>query len=284
MASMIVRYEVQGLLRWGVLSSPAPTRPDDAIEVIEVPTEAATTSALLATLERDPRSVEHGGRVPLIAKDLLSPITADSTLLCQGLNYWAHAAEAGHRERKQNLLFAKASSSLSGPYDDIVRPAAVELLDYEVEVGIVLREDLTAGTIVDDDNIGAHVAGVVLCNDVSARDAMFGATFLQWFQGKSYRTFCPTGPVFYLVDESEVAKTLADLEGISLTYKGAVRQSANTSQLIYKPAETLTRSPRSWISPRRRDPHRHARRRDACRDPEAHRDHEDAASRRRSSS
>jgi 2-keto-4-pentenoate hydratase/2-oxohepta-3-ene-1,7-dioic acid hydratase in catechol pathway len=238
-ASMIVRYEVQGLLRWGVLTSPAPTNPDDAIEVIEVPTEVVTTSALLATLESDPLSVNRGIRVPLIARDLLSPITANSTLLCQGLNYWAHAAEAGHRERKQNLLFAKASSSLSGPYDDIVRPAGVELLDYEVEVGIVLRKDLTAGTVVDDDNIGSYVAGVVLCNDVSARDVMFGATFLQWFQGKSYRTFCPTGPVLYLLDEPEVAKTVANLE-ISLTYKEAVRQSANTSQLIYKPAETLT--------------------------------------------
>jgi 2-keto-4-pentenoate hydratase/2-oxohepta-3-ene-1,7-dioic acid hydratase in catechol pathway len=133
----------------------------------------------------------------------------------------------------------RQSSSLSGPYDDIVRPAAVELLDYEVEVGIVLRKDLTAGTIVDDDNVGSYVAGVVLCNDVSARDEMFGATFLQWFQGKSYRTFCPTGPVLYLLDEREVAKTLANLE-ISLTYKDALRQSANTSQLIYKPAETLT--------------------------------------------
>ena len=83
-----------------------------------------------------------------------------------------------------------------------------------------------------------YVAGVVLCNDVSARDVMFGATFLQWFQGKSYRTFCPTGLVRYLLDESEVADTLAHLE--ALTYKDAVRQSANTSQLIHKPAETLT--------------------------------------------
>ena len=239
MASMIVRYEDQGLLRWGVLTSPPPSRPDDVIEVVEVATEAGTTNGLLAALESDRRLAEQGRRLQISAKDLLSPITTDATLLCQGLNYGAHAAEAGHRERKQNLLFVKASSSLSGPYDDIVRPAGVELLDYEVEVGIVLRNDLTAGTIVVDENIGSHVAGVVLCNDVSARDVMFGATFLQWFQGKSYRTFCPTGPVLYLLDEPEVAKTLANLE-ISLTYKEAVRQSANTSQLIYKPAETLT--------------------------------------------
>jgi 2-keto-4-pentenoate hydratase/2-oxohepta-3-ene-1,7-dioic acid hydratase in catechol pathway len=154
MASMMVRYEVEGLLRWGVLASPLPTRPEEAIEVVELLTEAATTGALIATLEKNPGLAEQGRRVALSAQDLLSPITTDATLLCQGLNYWPHAAEAGLRERKQNLLFVKASSSLSGPYDDIVRPAGVELLDYEVEVGIVLRKNLTAGTIVDERDIG----------------------------------------------------------------------------------------------------------------------------------
>ena len=68
---------------------------------------------------------------------------------------------------------------------------------------------------------------------------MFGASFLQWYQGKSYRTFCPTGPVFYLLEPAEVADTVANLE-LSLSYQGTVRQSANTAQLIYKPAETLS--------------------------------------------
>jgi 2-keto-4-pentenoate hydratase/2-oxohepta-3-ene-1,7-dioic acid hydratase in catechol pathway len=241
MAVMILRYrDDAGALRWGRLASRPPTAPDDVIEIIDLAIDGKlSTGELVAEFDRNPQAFEGGQGKQIKAKSLQSPVTTDATLVCQGLNYADHAAEAGHHERKQNLLFVKASTSLSGPYDDIVRPAGVELLDYEVEVGIVLRTNLGIGGAVDDSNIGSYVAGVVLCNDVSARDVMFGASFLQWFQGKSYRTFCPAGPVLYLMTPSEVAVTLEQLE-ISLTYQGVQRQHSNTSQLIYKPAETLT--------------------------------------------
>jgi 2-keto-4-pentenoate hydratase/2-oxohepta-3-ene-1,7-dioic acid hydratase in catechol pathway len=120
-----------------------------------------------------------------------------------------------------------------------VRPSDVQLLDYEVEIGLVLRTALTSGAQVTDDNIGAYIAAVVLCNDVSARDTMFGASFLQWFHGKSYRTFCPAGPILYWLSPHEVAPTLKDLS-VKLWLNGELRQSASSSQLIYKPAETFT--------------------------------------------
>jgi 2-keto-4-pentenoate hydratase/2-oxohepta-3-ene-1,7-dioic acid hydratase in catechol pathway len=241
MAVMILRYrDDAGALHWGRLASQPPAAPDDIIEVVDLAIDGnLSTAELIAEFDRNPQGLERGQSKQIKAKSLQSPVTSDATLVCQGLNYADHAAEAGHHERKQNLLFVKASSSLSGPYDDIVRPSGVELLDYEVEVGIVLRAKLGMGGAIDDSNVGSYVAGVVLCNDVSARDVMFGASFLQWFQGKSYRTFCPAGPVLYLMTPSEVAVTLKNLE-ISLTYQGVQRQHANTSQLIYKPAETLT--------------------------------------------
>jgi len=126
-----------------------------------------------------PRHISHP-----INPEILSPITSDSTLVCQGLNYSEHAAEAQQHTRRSNLIFAKASSSLTGPYSPIVRPTDVELLDYEVEIGLVLRTELTADAHVSNENIGHYVAGVVLCNDVSARDTMFGASFLQWFPSR----------------------------------------------------------------------------------------------------
>jgi 2-keto-4-pentenoate hydratase/2-oxohepta-3-ene-1,7-dioic acid hydratase in catechol pathway len=241
MAVMILRYlDDAGVLRWGRLASQPPTAPEDVIDVIDLALDgSASTGELISEFDRNPEAFEGGQRKPIKAKSLQSPVTSDATLICQGLNYSDHAAEAGHQQRKQNLLFGKASASLSGPYDDILRPAGVELLDYEVEVGIVLRTKLGIGAAVDDSNIGSYVAGVVLCNDVSARDVMFAASFMQWYQGKSYRTFCPAGPVLYLMTPSEVAVTLENLE-ISLSYQGEQRQHTVTSQLIYKPAETLT--------------------------------------------
>ncbi|QBR01581.1 fumarylacetoacetate hydrolase family protein [Paraburkholderia pallida] len=241
MAVLILRYrDDNGASRWAKLLSAPPTTPDDVIDIIDIPiTPNSTTEAVIAVYGRNPELFDDGDAVKIKAAQLQSPVTSDATLLCQGLNYASHAAEAGHHVRKQNLLFAKSSSSLCGPYDDIVRPAGVELLDYELEIGIVLRSKVTAGTVVDNTNVGDYVAGVVLCNDVSARDVMFGASFLQWYQGKSYRTFCPAGPLLYLLAPDEVATALMNLE-ISLTYQDVERQRAVSSDLIYKPAETLT--------------------------------------------
>jgi 2-keto-4-pentenoate hydratase/2-oxohepta-3-ene-1,7-dioic acid hydratase in catechol pathway len=104
-------------------------------------------------------------------------------------NYRSHAEEAAHAQRRQNLIFAKAASSLAGAFEPIMRPAAVELLDYEMEIGLLIRRRLDRKTRIDAGNLGDYVAGAVLCNDVSARDAMLAAPFMQWYQGKSFRGF-----------------------------------------------------------------------------------------------
>lgn len=238
MGVMIVRFSEGDRNRWGRIVGAAPTEADSLIDVVPIDTSAETTGGLIEAIERDPLLLDGGTPVQLQGSALRSPITTDARLLCQGLNYRDHANEAGHHERKQNLLFMKASSSLSGPYEPVRRPANTQLLDYEVEVGVVLRSDLGSSQVVGSDNIGDAVAGVILCNDVSARDTMFGASFFQWFEGKSARTFCPVGPVLYLLGRGEVAATLEKLE-LKLWLNGIPRQSAVTSSLIYKPAETL---------------------------------------------
>ncbi|MGH6617682.1 fumarylacetoacetate hydrolase family protein [Sphingomonas sp.] len=237
MASMIIRYDVGKGARWAVVTGAAPIHPDDLVEAQDLATEVTTLSDLVAELDAGRALPSSPVAVP--ARAILSPVTADATLICQGLNYRDHAAEAGHHQRRANLLFAKASSSLCGPYADIVRPAGVELLDYEAEIGIVLRRSLGSGAVVDRSNIGSFVAGVVLCNDVSARDTMFGASFLQWYRGKSYRTFCPTGPVFYYLDQGDVAETIGQLD-LALSREGELRQAASSASFIYPPEEALT--------------------------------------------
>ena len=237
MSTLVVRYIEQGRARWGKLSSDVPKQPDERCKLWPIVTSAETTSSLIAQF--DAGKFLLSDLIEMNAKQLISPITADGSIYCQGLNYGAHAAEAQHHTRKSNLIFSKASSSLTGPFDDVVRPLEVELLDYEVEIGIVVRADLVAATKVTEAGIGEAIAGVVLSNDVSARDTMFGSTFMQWYLGKSYRTFCPTGPALVLLRRDEVSEMLESLE-INLWLNGELRQSAPSSQLIWKPAETIS--------------------------------------------
>ncbi|MDB5975014.1 MAG: fumarylacetoacetate hydrolase [Nevskia sp.] len=238
MGILIVRYLDGKKIKWGRLEGPAPSSKTENLEVVPFAGNPRTTSDLISAFERGELRAEKNTTITIEAKQLRSPITNDATLLCQGLNYQDHAAEAQQHIRKQNLFFAKASSSISGAYDPIIRPKEVELLDYEVEFGVVMRKTLDHELEPGEGNLGTYIAGVVLANDVSARDVMFGASFLQWFQGKSYRTFCPLGPVLYLLEKDEVETVLSNLE-IKLWVNGELRQSAKSSQLIYGPLETL---------------------------------------------
>jgi 2-keto-4-pentenoate hydratase/2-oxohepta-3-ene-1,7-dioic acid hydratase in catechol pathway len=237
MGRLIVRYNDGGQTRWGELAGEPPSHPEDIVSVAPLSVVAETTAGLISALD-DPVVVAVESERNILARQLLSPVTRDACIYAQGLNYQAHAAEAQHDKRRSNLIFAKASSSLTGPFGDIERPGEVQLLDYEVEFGLVLRRNLGAGDRVAEADLGDAVAGIVLCNDVSARDTMFGTTFLQWFRGKSYRTFCPAGPVLWLLDRAEVAEAVKHLE-IKLWVNGELRQQGLSEQLIWKPAETL---------------------------------------------
>jgi 2-keto-4-pentenoate hydratase/2-oxohepta-3-ene-1,7-dioic acid hydratase in catechol pathway len=237
MSELVVRFSDGAREQWGLLRGDAPVAAGDVVRIAPIIGNARTTADIIAAFDAD--GLETGNVIEVEARSLLSPITHDVTIFAQGLNYQDHAAEAQHAKRSSNLIFSKASSSLSGPYADIIRPQEVQLLDYEVEFGIVTRRDLGEGDTVEDAAIGDAVAGIVLANDVSARDIMFGTSFMQWFRGKGYRTFCPAGPVLWLLKPSEVEEALGGIH-IELKVNGEVRQSATSSQLIWKPAETLS--------------------------------------------
>jgi 2-keto-4-pentenoate hydratase/2-oxohepta-3-ene-1,7-dioic acid hydratase in catechol pathway len=237
MARLVVRYRNEEQVHWAELIGTVPSAKDHELTVAPIEVSASTVGELIVAMPA--AGAPRGEHRVIPASWLLSPITSDTTIFCQGLNYQEHAAESNHTKRKNNLIFAKASSSLSGPFDDIVRPQEVQLLDYEVELGLVMRRDLGADDVITEDNLGSAIAGVILCNDVSARDTMFGESFLQWFRGKSYRTFCPVGPVLTLLDPDEVESFLSTLE-IRLWLNGDLRQHGRYDQLIFPPAETLS--------------------------------------------
>ncbi len=229
----VARYEQGGKIRWAAVRGGAlcPIKGDYASvgEFLANGRDGAT-KALVDTAP--------AYTVPVDSVSILNPITAPCNIVCQGLNYGTHREEAGASAEKApfNLLFMKAASSLSGPFDDIVRPRGIRLLDYELELGLVIGSPITKRTHVTDENLADYVAGIVITNDVSARDVQIQQN--QWFKGKSFRTFCPTGPYLYLLDAEDISR-LHDID-VRLEVNGEMRQKANTNQLLYRPAETLT--------------------------------------------
>lgn len=176
----------------------------------------------------------------LLSLKLLSPVTSPCQIICQGKNYYSHMRETGVKSKDHNILFTKADSALSPAEGEVVRPEGVRLLDYEVELGLVIGRNIERPVKVD--KLEDFVAGLVIGNDISARDIQVPQR--QWFKGKSFRTFCPVGPLLYLFDASEVS-VLKNLE-LELRVNGKIRQKGNSSQLMHGPEATLEEISRTF--------------------------------------
>lgn len=236
MGTSIVRFRATegGASRWGVLR--------DA-DIFAIDLEMGSHRDVMQQYFKNRPGFDAAvsqNSVPMSEVDLCAPISKDIQLFCQGLNYADHRVEGGLDKGSadaENLIFTKAPSSICGPNDDIVRPRGCELLDYEIELGIVLKSDMLEVRSVAEHDLESLIGALVLANDVSARDFMFGAPAMQWFKGKSQKTFCPLGPVLYLLDQGDLSK-LYQLQ-LTLKLNGEVKQDATTDLLIHKPAASL---------------------------------------------
>jgi 2-keto-4-pentenoate hydratase/2-oxohepta-3-ene-1,7-dioic acid hydratase in catechol pathway len=196
----------------------------------------ADRPALERTIEAARPAVPSDAR-PVDSLDLLSPVTAPARVVAQMVNYRSHAVDSGmDPDRVPPAFFRKTSHSITGPTGDIIRPAGVEFLDYEVELGLVIGRDLPVGTTVTDVDLPEYVAALVVANDVSARQIQLTRT--QFYESKSYPTFTPLGPWLTLVDASDLAR-LADLR-LTLSVNGEVRQDHTAADMIVRPARALT--------------------------------------------
>ncbi len=168
-------------------------------------------------------------------------------------------------------FFRKTSGSISGPFDDIVRPAHVRFLDYEVEIGLVIGRELPVGTRSPRTTCADYVAGLVVTNDVSARDVQLPKT--QFYESKSYPTFTPVGPALVLLDADEL-KRFGDLR-LRLWVNGELRQDTVVDgDMIYRPLQALQAlTPVPAAGPRRPAADRHPGRHRPERPAEAGRDH-----------
>jgi 2,4-diketo-3-deoxy-L-fuconate hydrolase len=230
MAVPIVRFQQSREPRWGVLFGN---------RIAPIDGDFPTTGDLLRKGRQAVRDakVSHA-TVPLNEVQLLSPVTVNQQLVCQGINYASHVRESGMDPNKVafNTIFTKAPSSICGARDDIVRPHHVRLLDYEIELGLVVGRDINSPVEVAPEKLGDFLAGVTIVNDVSARDVQLPQ--VQFYKGKSYRTFCPVGPVLLLLTASEW-KRWGELR-MRLSVNGEVRQDAKCGEMIFAPHRTLT--------------------------------------------
>jgi acylpyruvate hydrolase len=169
---------------------------------------------------------------------LLPPIPDPDKIICLGLNYRSHAAEAGIDPPEQPTFFAKFRNALVPAGATVALPSASERVDYEAEVAFVVGRRCLD---VDPDQALDAVAGYMLLNDLSARDLQMATP--QWMPGKVFDGSAPCGPALVTPDEA------GPPDGISFTLdvNGERRQEGSTSDLIFSVAELIARLSR-WMT------------------------------------
>jgi acylpyruvate hydrolase len=209
--------------------------------------------------------ISGGETVPLEQLELLPPVPDPEKIVCIGLNYRAHAAEAGIEPPDAPTFFAKFRNALVPPGATVALPAASSKVDYEAEVAFVVgrrAKDVAESQALD------HVAGHMLLNDLSARDLQFATP--QWMPGKVFDGSAPCGPALVTPDEAGPHDRIS----FSLTLNGDEMQAASTDDLIFsvpalvahlsrlmtlEPGDVVstgtpagvgsTRQPRVWLKP-----------------------------------
>jgi 2-keto-4-pentenoate hydratase/2-oxohepta-3-ene-1,7-dioic acid hydratase in catechol pathway len=162
--------------------------------------------------------------------ELLPPVPDPEKIVCIGLNYAAHAAEAGLDPPEAPTFFAKFRNALVPDGATVALPAASSKVDYEAEIAFVVGR--TAAGVPVGDALD-HVAGYMLLNDLSARDLQFQTP--QWIPGKVFDGSAPCGPALVTADEAGAP----DAIGLTLDLNGERLQEATSEDLIFGVAELV---------------------------------------------
>ena len=222
----LCRYGKSGFEKPGMIDSEGRLR--DLSKVIEN----------IGPNELSPRGLKMLAKVkpetlPVIANNprLGVPYVGIGKFVAIGLNYSDHAKEAGMQIPSEPIVFMKATTSISGPNDDVIQPKKSTKLDWEVELGIVIG---TQAKYVDEKDALAHVAGYCVVNDVSERS--FQLVTSQWDKGKGFDTAGPIGPWLVTTDEITDPQRL----DMHLDLNGKRMQSGNTRTMIFSCAQIVS--------------------------------------------
>jgi 2-keto-4-pentenoate hydratase/2-oxohepta-3-ene-1,7-dioic acid hydratase in catechol pathway len=217
-----VRYGEAGAEKPGVLDAKGRIR--DLSGVV-----ADIAGDVVAALPRvDPESLPLVGGNPRLG----APVGQIGKLVCIGLNYSDHAAEAGMEPPAMPIVFMKANSSISGPNDPVLMPRGSAKSDWEVELGVVIGR---RAKYVSEAQALDHVAGYTIVNDVSERAFQIEMVG-QWTKGKSCDTFGPVGPWLVTPDEAGDPQKL----DLSLDLNGERMQTGNTAKMIFTVAQIIS--------------------------------------------
>ena len=166
-------------------------------------------------------------KLPEISKStrIGSCITKPSKFIGIGLNFSDHAAEIGGEIPKEPIVFMKASSCISGPYDDVIIPIGSKKCDWEVEIAFVIGKKAKNISEAEAEN---YIFGYCIVNDISEREWQLEGTG-QWIKGKSADTFGPIGPYLVTRDEIENVQNL----DMKLNINEKNMQNSNTNKMIF---------------------------------------------------
>jgi acylpyruvate hydrolase len=196
------------------------------------PLDAADVGALLAHPDWAARAAhaEEPER-DLADLDLAPVVPRPSKILCVGHNYRAHIEEMGATIPEYPTLFSKFARALIGPRDGIVLPQASEMVDWEVELALLVG---SAVRHADEEEAGQAIAGYTVSNDVSVRD--WQRRTPQWLAGKTFESTTPLGPALVTPDELDLAEGLT----VRCQVDDRVVQESSTADLLFGPARLVS--------------------------------------------
>ncbi len=152
-------------------------------------------------------------------------------IICVGMNYKSHIAEQDGRFPDKPVIFSKARTCIIKNGENIVYPAKVKELDYEVELAVIIGKEMKN---ISESESYSYIYGYTTINDVTARDIQKRES--QWYLAKSFNTFGPIGPI--IIPKEKIADP-QDLN-IRSYVNGQLRQNSNTSEMIFKVKELLS--------------------------------------------
>lgn len=177
--------------------------------------------------------------LPVVVPARFGPPLKPGNILCIGLNYRDHAAEAGMPLPKEPIVFSKHTSALCGPDDAIPLPPGSDRSDWEVELAVVIGSPVWQ---VDPSDALTHVFGYTVANDLSERSFQLDRGG-QWIKGKSCPNFCPLGPVLVTADEVPDPQALR----LWLSVNGTMMQDGTTADMVFGVATLISELSRFMV-------------------------------------